>query len=102
MLNRSFLNLYGSLGDRAPMVAFSKLYKHTIKHQPLEAYTCLLYPSEHGSLGIDRAVEGPVSASPFPVYMVELTLCRHHHNLVNTLTLYTPVRATVSFKCHDA
>ena len=27
-----------------------------INHQPLEAYTCLLYPSEHGSLGIDRAL----------------------------------------------
>ena len=25
-----------------------------IKHQPLEAYFCLLYPSEHGSLCIDR------------------------------------------------
>ena len=27
----------------------------------------------------------------------------HHHNLVKDLTLYTPVRATVSFKCmmHD-
>ena len=36
-----------------------------INHQPLEAYTCLLYPSEHGSLCIDRAVEGPVSTSPF-------------------------------------
>ena len=71
MLNRLLLNLYGSLGNRAPMVDFSKLYKHAIKHQPLEAYTFLLYPSEHGSLGINRAVEGPVSASPFPVNMVE-------------------------------
>ena len=26
-----------------------------IKHQPLEAYFCLLYPSEHRSLCIDRA-----------------------------------------------
>ena len=26
----------------------------------------------------------------------------HHHNLANVLTLYTQVRATVSFKCHDA
>ena len=73
MLNRLLLNLYGSLDNRAPMVDFLKLYKHAIKHQPLEAYTCLLYPSEHGSLGIDLAVEGPVSASPFPVNMVELT-----------------------------
>ena len=48
------------------------------------------------------SVEGPVSASPFPVNMVELTLCRHHHNLANALTLHTPVRATVSCKCHDA
>ena len=47
------------------MVDFSKLYIMLIKHQPLEAYFCLLYPSEHGSLGIDRAVEGLVSASPF-------------------------------------
>ena len=46
-------------------------------------------------------VEGPVSASPFPVNMVELTLCCHHHNLANALTLYTPVRATVFFKFHD-
>ena len=43
-----------------------------------------------------------MSASPFSINMVELTLCRHHHNLANALTLYTPVRATVSFKCHDA
>ena len=43
-----------------------------------------------------------MSASPFPVNMVKLTLCRHHHNLAKALTLYTPVRATVSFKWHDA
>ena len=59
--------------NRAPMVDFQNYMIMLIKHQPLEAYTCLLYPSEHGSLGIDRAVEGPVSASPFPVNMVELT-----------------------------
>ena len=59
------LKLSGSLGDREPMVDFSKLYIMFVKHQPLEAYFCLLYPSEHGSLGIDRAVEGPLSASPF-------------------------------------
>ena len=46
------------------MVDFSKLYIMLIKHQPLEAYFFLLYPSEHGSLG-DRAGGGPVSASPF-------------------------------------
>ena len=73
MLKRLLLNLYGSMGDHAPMVDFSKLYIMLIKHQPFEAYTCLLYPSEHGSLGIDCAVEGPMSASPFPINMVELT-----------------------------
>ena len=74
--------------NRAPMVDFfQNCMIMLIKHQPLEAYTCLLYPSEHGSLGIDHAVEGPVSASPFPVNMVELILCRHHHNLVRALNL---------------
>ena len=76
------LKLYGSLGDRAPMVDFSKLYIMLIKHQPLEAYTCLLYPSEHGSLGIDRAVEGPVSASPFFGKYDGIDMGRHHHNFV--------------------
>ena len=56
VLNRLLLNLYGSLGDRAPMVDFSKLMIMLINHQPLEAYTFLLYPSEHGSLCIDRAI----------------------------------------------
>ena len=70
------------------MVDFFETYINMlIKHQPLEAYTCLLYPSEHRSLGIDGAVEGPVFASPFSVNMVELTLCRHHHNLVRAHNL---------------
>ena len=53
-------------------------------------------------------VAGPGSASPrwkslgsiplFPVNMVALA----HHNLASVLTLYTPVRVMVSFKCHDA
>ena len=72
-----------------------------IKNQPLEAYFCLLYPSEHGNLCSTVPVEGPVSASLFPVNMVELTSCRRHNNLANALTLYTSVRVTVSFKCHD-
>ena len=58
------LQLSGSLGDREPMVDFSKLYIMLINHQPLEAYFCLLYPSEHGSLCSTVPVEGPVSASP--------------------------------------
>ena len=77
-----------------------------IKHQPLEAYTCLLYPSEHGSLGIDRAVEGPVSASPrwkglgtlhfkFSGKYGGIDLGRHHHNLVRALNLI------YSSTCHD-
>ena len=99
ILNRLLLNLYRSLGstdrfeiktrvytqpcikslrepvlNHAPMVDFfQNCMIMLINHQPLEAYTCLLYPNEHGSLGIDLAVEGPVSASPFPVNMVELT-----------------------------
>ena len=72
-LNHALKSLREPVLNCAPMVDFSKLYIMLIKHQPLEAYTFLLYPSEHGSLGIDRAVEGPVSASPFPVNMVELT-----------------------------
>ena len=86
-LNRASY-LYGSLFSTVHQwLIFQNCMIMLINHQPLEAYTCLLCHSEHGSLGIDRAVEGPVSASPFPVNMVELTLCRHHHNLVRALNL---------------
>ena len=47
------------------MVDFSKLYIMLVKHQPLEAYFCLLYPSEHGNLCSTVPMEGPLSASPF-------------------------------------
>ena len=86
VLNRCLLNLYGSLGHNRASNLYGSLCSTVhqwlifqncmimlIKHQPPEAYTCLLYPSEHGSLGIYREVEGPVSASPFLVNMVELT-----------------------------
>ena len=88
--------------NRAPMVDFLKLYKHAIKHQPPEAYTCLLYPSEHGSLGIDRTGGRTCVRITFSGKYGGIDLGRHHHNLANALTLYTLVLATVSFKCHDA
>ena len=69
------------------MVDFSKMYIMLVKHQPLEAYFCLPYPSEHGSLGIDRAVEGPVSTSPFFCKYGGIDLGRHHHNLVRAHNL---------------
>ena len=47
------------------MVDFSKQHIMLIKHQPMEAYFCLLYPSEHGNLCSTVPVEGPLSASPF-------------------------------------
>ena len=40
--------------------------------------------------------------SPFSGKYGGIDLGLNHHNLVNALTLYTPVRAIVSFKCHDA
>ena len=82
------------------MVDFSKLYIMLIKinhWRPIFAYLV-----NTGACASTVPVEGPVSASPFfSVNMVELTSCRHHHNLDNALTLYTPVRVTVFFKCHD-
>ena len=72
-LNRAS-NLYGSLCSSVHQwLIFQNYMIMLIKHQPLEAYTCLLYPNEHESLGIDRTVEGPMSASAFPLNMVELT-----------------------------
>ena len=47
------------------MVDFSKQHIMLIKHQPMEAYFFLLYPSEHGNLCSTVPVEGPLSASPF-------------------------------------
>ena len=114
-LNRLLLNLYESLGlNRASnlygslcstvhqWLIFQNYMIMLIKHQPLEAYTCLLYPSEHGSLGIDRAGGMTCVRITFFGKYGGIDLCLHHHNLVNALTLYTLVRATVSFKCHDA
>ena len=99
--------------NRAPVVDFSKLYKHAYKSSTTRALYCLLYPSEHGNLGIDRAggwtwVRSPMWKglgtlhSTFSGKYGGIDLGLHHHNLVNALTLYTPVHATVSFKCHDA
>ena len=111
VLNHLLLNLHGSLGlNRASnlygslcstmhqWLIFQNYMIMLINHQPLEAYTCLLYHSEHGSLGIDRAVEGPVSASPWwkglgPLHSTfsgkygGIDLCRHHHNLVRARNL---------------
>ena len=47
------------------MVDFSKLYIMLIKHQPLEAYFCLLHLVNMGACESTVPVEGPVSASPF-------------------------------------
>ena len=44
---------------------FLKQHIMLIKHQQMEAYICLLYPSEHGNLCSTVPVEGPLSASPF-------------------------------------
>ena len=95
------------------MVDFSNLYKLADKSSSTGGLTCLLYPSEHGSLGIDRAGGWTwvrllrwkglgTLHSTFSCKYGGIDLGRHHHNLVNALTLYTPVRAMVSFKCHDA
>ena len=71
-----------------------------INHHPLEAYFCLMYPSEHGNLCSTVPVEGPVFPSPFSDEYGGIDLVSPSP-LVNALTLYTPVRVTVSFKCHD-
>ena len=70
------------------MVDFSKLYIMLIKHQPLEAYFCLLYPSEHGSPG-DRA--GGRTWVRITIFFSGeyggIDLGRHHHNLVRAHNL---------------
>ena len=81
------------------MVDFSKLYIMLVKHQPLEAYFCLLYPSEHGNLCSTVPVEGPLSASPFSDEYGGIDLVSPSPYLVRAHILYTPVRVTVSFKC---
>ena len=123
MLNRLLLNLYGSLGlnrasnlykglglNRASnlyrslgstvyqWLIFQNCIKHAYKSSTTGGLSCLLYPSEHGSLGIDCAVEGSVSASPrwkglgtlhstFSGKYGGIDLGRHHHNLVTALNL---------------
>ena len=70
-----------------------------IKHQPMEDYFCLLYPSEHGNLCSTVPVEGPLSASPFSGEYGGIDLVSPSPYLVRAHNLIYPVRATVSFKC---
>ena len=125
-LNRSFLNKNESLGSTVclketrepglncvPVVDFSNYMNHAYKLSITRGLSCLLYPCEHGSLVIDRSggwtwVRSPrwkgmgTLHSTFSDKYGGIDPGLHHHNLVNALTLYTPVRVTVSFKCHDA
>ena len=95
------------------MIDFSKLYDHAYKSSTTGGLSCLPYPSEHGSLGINRAggwtwVRSPrwkglgTLHSTFSGKYGGIDLGCHHHNLVRALTLYIPVHAMVAFKCHDA
>ena len=84
-----------------------------INYQPLEAFSAYCTLVNTGAWASTVPMAGPGSAhlgerawahftSPFFGKYGGIDLGLHHHNLVNALTLYTPVRATVSFKCHDA
>ena len=100
--------------NRAPVVNFFQIYINMlINHQPLEAFLACCTLVNMTAWASTMPVAGPGSAhpgeragahftSPFPVNMVKLTWVSIKNNLVRALTLYTPVRATVSFKCHDA
>ena len=99
-------NLYGSLGSIVHQwLIFQNCIKHAYKSSTTGGLSCLLYPSEHGSLGIDGAMEGPVPASPrwkglstlhstFSSKYGGIDLGRHHHNLVRALNLI------YSYTCH--
>ena len=83
-----------------------------INHQPLEVFPACCTLVNTGAWASTVPVAGPGSTSPrwkslgsIPLFSGKyggIDLGLHHHNLANALTLYTPVRATVSFKCHDA
>ena len=79
--------------------------------QPLEAFLDYCTLVNTGAWASTVPVEGPGSTSPRwkglgphhhfrDIWWKDLGL--RHHNLGSVLTLYTLVRATVSFKCHDA
>ena len=79
--------------------------------QPLEAFLSYCTLVNTGAWASTVPVEGPGSTSPrwkglghitFSGKYGGKTSCLCHHNLARALTLYTPVRATIFFKCHDA
>ena len=82
-----------------------------INHQPLKAFPACCTLVNTGAWASTVPVAGPGSAHlgervwahfTFSDKYGGIDMGLHHHNLANALTLYTPVRATVSFKCHDA
>ena len=74
------------------MFDFSKQHIMLIKHQPMEAYFCLHYPSEHGNLCSTMPVEGPLSASPLSGEYGEIDLVSPSPYLV---------RVPCSSTCHQ-
>ena len=70
--------------------------------QPLEAFLACCTLVNTGAWALTVLVEGPRVHVTFSGKYGGKTSCLRHHNLASALTLYTPVRAMVSFKCHDA
>ena len=92
------------------MVDFSNCINILINLQPFEAFPACCTLVNTGVWASIVPVAGLGSAhlgerarahftSPFSGKYCGIDLGLHHHNLVNVLTLYTPVCATVSFKC---
>ena len=72
-----------------------------IKQQPMEAYFCLLYPSEHGNLCSTVPVEGPLSASPFSDEYGGIDLVSPSPYLVRAHNLIYPCTCHGLLKMHD-
>ena len=95
------------------MVDFQKCVKNVYKSRlTTGGLSCLLSPSKTREPGLQlyrwkdmgpHHLGGKALAHfPFSGKYSWNDLGLRHHNLASSLTLYTLVRATVSFKCHDA